>query len=959
MSADQYATIDRLLDQFADAFRDGEFPRIEAYLPRVSPQGRESLLEELLLMELELRRAAQEVPDEQEYLRRFPAEAELVARAFTQSLAMTQSPVPAVEPERPALESQGAGSRVLRTVSLPEFTRQVTELEAISEEAWQALRGTTGDSARSLARALVEAGVLTRFQAELLLRGEGSRLRVGNYLLEEPLGAGGMGQVYRGRHLRLKRPVAIKVLSADLSENRQAIKRFEREVRLASKVSHPNVVTALDAEEHDGRWYLVMEYVPGQDLSKWVRARGPAPVAEAVDWICQAAQGLESAHEQGILHRDIKPGNLLLTDAGQIKVLDLGLAISNSQGSTAANLGRTVTQLTSTGMALGTVDFMSPEQAGDARVVDERSDLYSLGCTLYFLLVGEPPYGGGSIIERIVAHSSQAIPSLREARDDIPEALDRVVTRLLAKLPEQRYGSCGELLQDLRRLQAVGLPRQVPGAVRRPSRPRMATPVPSAAEQNPPEWAQLAVDSTPVVAGRAQSSADGELWGQRRWLAGLLGAMALVAAVGGLGWSARGGSPAAKLNVTVKPEDAVVELVNPQGQVVAREAARGGQATLQAPPGGYRLKVSLDEFDRAERDVVLLGNESKSVEVVLEPSPRRMARQAANNKPVDGTLWFHTPEFEKWDREVRMQPAQKQLLLLEEKVLELNWDRKELNPQVEKGMGRRPHDAPIPSLITFRAEFVRDLSPLRLLKDNPALAKIQGLQFDLEHGRSKAILEDLSPLEGLKLRSLSVDGSPIKSLAPLEMMPLEFLDISRTTVTDLSPLQLCPQLKVLWLKNKEFQTLAPLQNLKLEGLDLGACAFDADELRWVESLKELSLAKCRGITNLRVLWNVPLVRLDISGTSLTDLNDVPVEHLVHLVINNIDPANVDRLKEAQKLVSLSANMIPIDKLLILQDLPDLQSLTIAMNKEDQPAVFAKLRPFKSLRLVNNQPFPEK
>jgi hypothetical protein len=104
---------------------------------------------------------------------------------------------------------------------------------------------------------------------------------------------------------------------------------------------------------------------------------------------------------------------------------------------------------------------------------------------------------------------------------------------------------------------------------------------------------------------------------------------------------------------------------------------------------------------------------------------------------------------------------------------------------------------------------------------------------------------------------------------------------------------------------------------------------------------------------------VPLVRLDISGTSLTDLNDVPVEHLVHLVINNIDPANVDRLKEAQKLVSLSANMIPIDKLLILQDLPDLQSLTIAMNKEDQPAVFAKLRPFKSLRLVNNQPFPEK
>jgi serine/threonine protein kinase len=293
------------------------------------------------------------------------------------------------------------------------------------------------------------------------------------YRIERLLGRGGMGAVYQAIHTVMDRPVALKVMRPDLTENPAAVERFRREVKAAAQLHHPNIVTAYDAEQVGNTHFLVMEYVDGRTLADIVACDGPLPVESAVDYVSQAAQGLQCAFEKGMIHRDIKPHNLMLTGVviapeaaqrprGQIKILDFGLARLASEGPGG---------YTASGMILGTVDFMAPEQADNAKNADIRSDIYSLGCTLYYLLAGRVPFPDGSMIQRVMAHVEKPPPSLGELRPGLPPGLTAVVAKMLAKKPADRYQTPAEVVEALAPFRTGGpvSPRASASAVREPA----------------------------------------------------------------------------------------------------------------------------------------------------------------------------------------------------------------------------------------------------------------------------------------------------------------------------------------------------------------------------------------------------------------------------------------------------------------------------------------------------------
>ena len=299
----------------------------------------------------------------------------------------------------------------------------------------------------SIVQRLMREGKLTKYQAKAVYVGKTRGLVLGQYVVLDRIGKGGMGQVLKARHRTMDRIVALKVLSVSAMDSPDAVSRFHREARAAAKLSHPNIVTAYDASEHEGIHYLVMEFVEGKDLAEIVKEHGALPVDKAIDSILQAAKGLEYAHAQGVVHRDIKPANLLLDKEGTIKILDMGLALMSRSIKTAND--ETTDQLTSGGLILGTCDYIAPEQADDSHAADHRSDIYSLGCTLYRLLTGELPYKADSVVRVLLAHRQAPIPSLCEVRSSVPPQLDAVFQKMVAKEPEDRYQAATEVITDL------------------------------------------------------------------------------------------------------------------------------------------------------------------------------------------------------------------------------------------------------------------------------------------------------------------------------------------------------------------------------------------------------------------------------------------------------------------------------------------------------------------------------
>ena len=269
------------------------------------------------------------------------------------------------------------------------------------------------------------------------------------YEVVQLIGVGGMGSVYRARHRMMDRTVAIKVINHAMVRNLQVIERFHREVKSAAKLSHHNIVTAFDAEQVAETHFLVMEFVEGTDLADIVASRGPLDVAIACEYIRQAAIGLQHAHEQGMVHRDIKPHNLMLTTDGSIKILDFGLATLTHASISGEDTLTNRADLTAVGTVMGTPDYISPEQAIDARTADSRSDIYSLGSTLYFLLAGRPPFEKDSVSAILKDHAESNPDPINRLRAEVPAEVAALLTRMMSKNPSERFQTASEVASAL------------------------------------------------------------------------------------------------------------------------------------------------------------------------------------------------------------------------------------------------------------------------------------------------------------------------------------------------------------------------------------------------------------------------------------------------------------------------------------------------------------------------------
>ncbi len=294
--------------------------------------------------------------------------------------------------------------------------------------------------------------------------------RLGDFELRKRLGKGGMGEVFLAKQVSLDRTVALKTLTRELAKKEDFVKRFQREARAMAKVDHVNVVKVYAVSAWKGIHFVAIEYVDGKSVQDWLDKLGLLPVSDAVHIAVVCAEALGHAHGQNMIHRDIKPDNILLTKSGIVKVADFGLAKVMDED----------VSMTQSGMGLGTPLYMPPEQARDAKYVDQRSDIYALGATLYHLLTGELPYKGDSTLELIIAKEKGKYTSAKQVRSEIPERLDLIIDKMMAKDPNHRYKTCGEVVKDLTGLGLHGQPlsfvegAEAPTMIGQPRSPTMA-----------------------------------------------------------------------------------------------------------------------------------------------------------------------------------------------------------------------------------------------------------------------------------------------------------------------------------------------------------------------------------------------------------------------------------------------------------------------------------------------------
>ena len=308
------------------------------------------------------------------------------------------------------------------------------------------------DDRDALGDFLEQIGLITAFQAGELRNKRIADLAMANYLILDRLGEGGMGTVFRARHKRMRRIVALKVLNPEIQENPDHLQRFQREIETLARLNHPGVIQAYDADFGPSGFFLVLELVEGNDLDGIVRKNGPLPVSEAIDAMIQSAKALQYVHDQGMVHRDIKPQNLMRNRQGDIKVADLGLVRLAEAESTDDHNKQGLTQQFT---IAGTLEFMAPEQAENTSGVDNRADIYSLGCSLYYILAGKNVYTGKSVMDKLMAHMTHPIPSIRELRTDVSEKLDNVFKKMVAKTVDQRYQTMNEVVADLENIKMV------------------------------------------------------------------------------------------------------------------------------------------------------------------------------------------------------------------------------------------------------------------------------------------------------------------------------------------------------------------------------------------------------------------------------------------------------------------------------------------------------------------------
>lgn len=349
-----------------------------------------------------------------------------------------------------ATTTNAAGVKILETIEKSSLLSAEVLQKTVAE--WEARCAQGGanlfedDGSRSLLEHFVASGRLTNWQAAKLQDGRHKGFFLGSYRLMNRLGAGGMSTVYLAEHVHMRQLRALKVLPRHRVGDSSYLERFYREARAAAALDHPNVVHAYDVGCDEGTHYLVMEYVEGSDLQKVVARRGVLSYESTADVIRQTAEGLAHAHKAGVIHRDIKPANLLLDPSGIVKILDMGLARHTAEES---EKQASLTQLHDENV-IGTTNYLAPEQALHSHSADARSDLYSLGCTMYYLLTGLPPFSTGTVAERLMAHIHQKPEPVAKHRPNVPESLAKICLKLLEKKPDDRFQSAEELAAVLK-----------------------------------------------------------------------------------------------------------------------------------------------------------------------------------------------------------------------------------------------------------------------------------------------------------------------------------------------------------------------------------------------------------------------------------------------------------------------------------------------------------------------------
>lgn len=847
-------------------------------------------------------------------------------------------------------------------ILVDQFRRLLLTSGVISEKDLQELMDSfpeeINESSQSLADELVRRRKLTSYQAQRLCRGQS--LVVGSYRIVDRLGEGGMGMVLKAEHLRMKRVVALKFLSVSVNDNPAAILRFQREVETSARLQHPNIVTAFDAGEVDSKCFLVMEYVAGTDLSHLVKSRGPLSVKQALECILDAAQGLEFAHRQGIIHRDIKPANLMLDQSGTLKVLDLGLARIEGDVSPGSDM-------TSSGIVMGTGDYISPEQAMNARSADARSDIYSLGISLWYLLTGKPAYDGQSIIGKLLAHREAPIPSIGSHRDDVPEAVEHLFRKMVAKNPQDRFQSMAAVVVAVEICLREGTTRGTES--RKTQGPKDHTQAPnSKPSQRDVATREMALEQTITHPGSAIAShnrRESESNAKERTTSST-------------------NSQKAAPQSTRLPQASLLKWSPRSAQIAGGVAAViilfGVIVITITNNQGVKTEVVVEEGSR----IALKNSSDHKIEIRSVPD----AASAPDESKKDSRT---ETDLQNWLDKATALPAAQQLEAVRKELmarnsgfdgdLQVRWHGSGNSPKIENNVvtdfgfltNRVTDISPLRALTGLKAVWcggfpddpsrrgqLTDLSPLRGMSLNSAILMYNRNLSDLSplHGmplthldvrRTKVV--DLKPLRGMPLKHLDLGTTPVSDLSPLEGMSLTFLHLMDTNVSDLSPLKKMP-LNFLSIRATRVVDLTDLHALPLEIFDCNNTAVSSLEpLRGMKPSR-LTVSQTK-VSDLSPLQGMPLTYLNIALTLVTDLSALKGMKLESLDIHNLPISDLSPLNGMQlKALNLEAVTL-IKDLSPLRGMP-LKELWIEYRPERDEEILRAL----PLERINDKPAAE-
>lgn len=812
------------------------------------------------------------------------------------------------------------------------FARHVRQIGLITpEQVTSALqtqaRNLQEGKTISVADALVQLGLLTAAQKESLEKKvrdqQAGVTQLGPYKLVKKLGEGGMGAVYLAVDPATQRNVAVKVLPRHLSTNAEYVKRFRREAESAAKLKHPNIIGAFATGEDMGYHYYVMEYCEGQPLDLFLVVEKELSIERALKIVLQVARGLKYAHDQGIIHRDIKPPNIILTADGTAKILDLGLSKNIDDAS--------ISFKTVTGAVLGTPHYISPEQAQGEKKVDGRTDIYSLGATFYHLLTGKTPFEGTTVLEILSKHVNTVLPNPQDVREDIPDPVVQVLQRMMAKVPDDRYSDCGALIADLEEAIAGRTPKT---QILDPARTTIAPPLRRSAigKRRPPTLRRVTAARparAPVIAASVGTA---------------LIAIVLIVALSGRSDPVRELPPSPTLPGRVAPA-----LHEPEPAARVFDAAGWEKSLAELPPESRlksvlaRLKDLNPGYDGSERHEIGHSRISRLElgHIALRDLSPLRALGDLSHLEISGTNVSDLSPLTDLKvvslactgmklSDLRPIRSMKELRILSLKSTPLRdlaaLEGLELWQLNLKGTS-------IPSFASLRQvrlrELLCDFDPVRdtgVLRSIASLERINDVPVDEFWGRDKTPEPSAAPapedpltrvLAKLKQANPEYDGQETHQSRGGAVVELTIRAVGIATLAPLAELTELRRLDVsgYWdaVEKREFRIplkdIAPLRGMKLESLSLHhSHVSDLEPLRGMK-LETLDVSSS-DVRDLSPLKGMPLKKLVISWTEVRDLSPLEGMGLDELRMISVTPKDLGVLKTLPYLRDLVSELDP-------------------------------------------------